>query len=118
MTRRQGEQLRRRVIAQAMFGNGIFTGLGYPGNRVRTRPESPLRPIAWPRIRWLRTPESTRVRRLRLRFELLYVTTTASTSSDVARTGKLGVDAHNSGSKHPNRQQPEPAPQNSNRSAS
>src|SRR5947207_1595172 len=118
MTGRQGEQLRRRVIGQAVFGNGVFTGLAHPGNSFRARPESPLRATAGPGIRWLRPPKSTRVRRLRLRFELRNVTSTASAASDVARTCLLRVNGHNSGGKDTNRQPPEPTPQNSNRSAS
>src|SRR5678815_1757625 len=90
VTGRQSEGLRRGVITQPMFGDGIVARLADPGNRLRSGAECPLREAAgalkrseyW--IGGLWRPESACVLALRLRLESRGVALPTGRLADVA----------------------------------
>lgn len=72
-----------------MFGDAVRTGLADPSGSLNAGAERSLGAAAAAGIRYPRTPQSVRVRRLRLRFELRRVAADASRASRVAGIGIL-----------------------------
>jgi hypothetical protein len=72
-----------------MFGNRLLAGLADPRHCPHAGAECPLRVTTRPGIRRLRSPQSVRMRGVRLRFEPRWMAAIAGRTSDVVRTGIL-----------------------------
>ena len=85
MARRRSERLGSGEITQAVFNDGVVTGLADPGGCLNAGAECPLRMTAGAGIRCPRASERMGVRRLRLRLKLRRVAAAASRACNIAR---------------------------------